>query len=57
MVTEAMDSRDQLEEGWEEESAMCVQQPSYIPALENSQYNNLEKYLHHRPAPAHLNSI
>jgi hypothetical protein len=56
-VTEAMDSRDQLEEGWEEESAMCAQQPSYTPTLENSRYKNLKKYIQHGTAPTHLKSI
>jgi hypothetical protein len=38
LVNEAMESKNQLEEGWKEESAMYAHQPSYVPTIENSGY-------------------
>jgi hypothetical protein len=55
MVTEALDSRNHPEDGWQEELSMCTQQLSCVPTLEDSSYNCLKKCLQHGTAIEHLN--
>jgi hypothetical protein len=42
LVTKAMDSKNQLNEGWQEEPTLYAQQPPYISTLDNSWYNDLK---------------
>jgi hypothetical protein len=56
MLTDALDSESQPNEGWEGELSMCTHQPSYIPTLEYSWYNDLKKYMKHGNMSEHFNS-
>ena len=51
-----MDSEDQEEDGWQEESTMYAQHVPYIPTIEGSYYNDLKHYMQHGTPPYHLNA-
>ena len=50
---EALDLKEEEEEGWENEADILQREVLYIPTQTNSWYNDLKYYLTHGSSPSH----